>query len=150
MPDSCFQYFLLPCYCIPPSVLVTPFLIFDTGTTPTSLTSAAFPAVSFLTRLHLNLSVLTLSYFPSLHAVFSSSSPLNLLTSICSLLILLFFFPFYVEYVCDHLPCATSHSLVSIVLRLQCFNSLCCSSLTTEAEGVSAMPPPYSHTSTDL
>lgn len=45
----------------------------------------------------------------------------------------------------DHLLCAVTLTSKYWFCPLLCFHRLCCSSLTTEAEGVSAIPPPFSH-----
>lgn len=88
-----------------PSVFVTPSLIF-TGRTPhvPSPLLCSFPAIYF----ELDFSLFSLSLISSPCMLSSPALSYQSLTSICSLLILIL--SFHVEYVCDRLPCAISHS----------------------------------------
>ncbi len=91
MPESCFQYFLLPCYCKPPSVLVTPSSISDTRTTPMSLTSAVFISCRFLFNSSFEFLCPHFLLIPSPCMLSAPALSYESLTSICSLLILTFF-----------------------------------------------------------
>lgn len=141
MPESCFQYFFAPMLLytsIGPCNSFLDIWHWNSSHILPSPQPCSFPAPSFLTCLHLNLSLLTFSYFLSLHAVLTSSCPPPrslLSTNLWPVFVLFSFLSFsFLCWVCLWLFAPVqlkSLSLVSIVSRLQCFNSLCCSSLTT-------------------
>lgn len=132
MPKSCFQYFLLPCYCVLPSLSVIPSSILHSDKTPTSFSCVHFP----LTRLDFRFPLFSFS----LPCMLSSSLSWSLLQIFNQYLFFSFSSFLYVEYVCD--VCRVQLVTVTSKYCRQCFNSLCCSSLTTEPKGLSAMPPP--------